>query len=206
MSTDAPAPDFGPDSGPDSAGLMRRIDTTKAHPARAYDVFLGGTDNFPADREAAAMALALALAANPRGHLNVRHNRDFVRRAVTELTTRAGIRQFLDVGAGLPTRQNVHQIVQDIAPESRIVYVDHDPVVLVHAQALLTSSTEGGTDYVEADLRDQRRSSWKRAGRSTSTGRSPSFSPPYCTSSRTTRHTTSSGTCWTLCPPAAISS
>lgn len=154
MSPDAPAPGFGPDSGTDSAGLMRRIDTTKVHPARVYDVFLGGTDNFPADREAAAMALALALAANPRGHLAVRHNRDFVRRAVTELITGAGIRQFLDVGAGLPTRQNVHQIVQDIAPEARIVYVDHDPVVLVHAQALLTGSAEGRTDYIEADLRD----------------------------------------------------
>ncbi|WP_443044248.1 SAM-dependent methyltransferase [Streptomyces sp. NBC_00353] len=150
MSPDAPAPGFGPNAGTDSAGLMRRIDTTKAHPARVYDVFLGGTDNFPADREAAAMAPA----ASPRGHLDVRHNRDFVRRAVTELTTGAGIRQFLDVGAGLPTRQNVHQIVQDVAPESRIVYVDHDPVVLVHAQALLTSSAEGRTDYIEADLRD----------------------------------------------------
>ncbi|MFG2559013.1 SAM-dependent methyltransferase [Streptomyces sp. NPDC048496] len=142
MSTDAPAPD--------SAELRKRIDTTKAHPSRVYDVFLGGKDNYPADREAAAMASK----ANPRGHLDVRHNRDFIRRAVTALAVEAGIRQFLDIGTGLPTQQNVHQIAQAIAPESRVVYVDNDPIVLVHAQALLTSGAAGRTDYVEADLRD----------------------------------------------------
>lgn len=136
-------------SAPDAAGLRARIDTTKAHPARVYDVFLGGKDNYPADREAAAMALA----ANPRGYLTVRHNRDFMRRAVT-LAAQDGVRQFLDVGTGLPTQQNVHQIAQAIAPEARVVYADNDPVVLVHAQALLTSGPEGRTDYVEADLRD----------------------------------------------------
>ncbi|WP_405761521.1 SAM-dependent methyltransferase [Streptomyces sp. NBC_01420] len=136
-------------SAPDAAALRERIDTTKAHPARVYDVFLGGKDNYPADREAAAMALA----ANPRGYLTVRHNRDFMRRAVT-LATHDGIRQFLDIGTGLPTQANVHQIAQGIAPESRVVYVDNDPVVLVHAQALLTSGPEGRTDYIEADLRD----------------------------------------------------
>ncbi|MCX0245909.1 SAM-dependent methyltransferase [Streptomyces drozdowiczii] len=136
-------------SAPDATGLRKRIDTTKAHPARVYDVFLGGKDNYPADREAAAMALA----ANPRGYLTVRHNRDFMRRAVT-LAANDGIRQFLDIGTGLPTQANVHQIAQGIAPESRVVYVDNDPVVLVHAQALLTSGPEGRTDYIEADLRD----------------------------------------------------
>ncbi|WP_329028773.1 SAM-dependent methyltransferase [Streptomyces sp. NBC_01423] len=136
-------------SAPDAAALRERIDTTKAHPARVYDVFLGGKDNYPADREAAAMALA----ANPRGYLTVRHNRNFMRRAVT-LATHDGIRQFLDIGTGLPTQANVHQIAQGIAPESRVVYVDNDPVVLVHAQALLTSGPEGRTDYIEADLRD----------------------------------------------------
>ncbi|MYY01995.1 MULTISPECIES: SAM-dependent methyltransferase [unclassified Streptomyces] len=141
MSADAPAPD--------AAELRRRIDTTKAHPARVYDVFLGGKDNYPADREAAAMALA----ANPRGYLTVRHNRDFMRRAVT-LAANEGVRQFLDIGTGLPTQQNVHQIAQALAPESRVVYVDNDPVVLVHAQALLTSGPEGRTDYIEADLRE----------------------------------------------------
>ncbi|MER6115476.1 SAM-dependent methyltransferase [Streptomyces sp. NPDC001743] len=141
MSADAPAPD--------AEELRKRIDTTKAHPARVYDVFLGGKDNYPADREAAAMALA----ANPRGYLTVRHNRDFVRRAVT-LAAKDGIRQFLDIGTGLPTQQNVHQIAQAVAPEARVVYVDNDPVVLVHAQALLTSGPRGRTDYIEADLRD----------------------------------------------------
>ncbi|MCX5142769.1 MULTISPECIES: SAM-dependent methyltransferase [unclassified Streptomyces] len=141
MSADAPAPD--------ATELRKRIDTTKAHPARVYDVFLGGKDNYPADREAAAMALA----ANPRGYLTVRHNRDFMRRAVT-LAAHEGIRQFLDIGTGLPTQQNVHQIAQAVAPDSRVVYVDNDPVVLVHAQALLTSGPEGRTDYIEADLRD----------------------------------------------------
>ncbi|MGW1228656.1 SAM-dependent methyltransferase [Streptomyces sp. NPDC001478] len=141
MSADAPAPD--------AARLRERIDTTKAHPARVYDVFLGGKDNYPADREAAAMALR----ANPRGYLTVRHNRDFMRRAVT-LATEAGVRQFLDIGTGLPTQANVHQIAQGIAPDARVVYVDNDPVVLVHAQALLTSGPEGRTDYIEADLRD----------------------------------------------------
>ncbi|WP_327708963.1 SAM-dependent methyltransferase [Streptomyces sp. NBC_00464] len=144
MSADAPATD--------AAELRKRIDTTKAHPARVYDVFLGGKDNYPADREAAAMALS----ANPRGYLTVRHNRDFMRRAVT-LAAKDGIRQFLDVGTGLPTQQNVHQIAQSIAPDSRVLYVDNDPVVLVHAQALLTSGPEGRTEYIEADLRDPAR-------------------------------------------------
>ncbi|WP_405899778.1 SAM-dependent methyltransferase [Streptomyces sp. NBC_00727] len=146
MNADAP----GPADLDTTAELRKRIDTTKAHPARVYDVFLGGKDNYPADREAAA----LAAKANPRGHLDVRHNRDFIRRAVTALTGETGIRQFLDIGTGLPTRQNVHQIAQGITPDARIVYVDNDPIVLVHAQALLTSSPEGRTDYIEADLRD----------------------------------------------------
>ncbi|WP_416973548.1 SAM-dependent methyltransferase [Streptomyces sp. 4F14] len=131
----------------DPAELRKRIDTTKAHSARVYDVFLGGKDNYPVDREAAAAALA----ANPRGYLDVRHNRDFMRRAVTRLAEE-GVRQFLDVGTGLPTGENVHQIAQRIAPDSRVVYVDNDPVVLAHARALLTSGPEGRTDYIDADL------------------------------------------------------
>ncbi|MEV3909231.1 SAM-dependent methyltransferase [Streptomyces canus] len=133
----------------DPAELARRIDTTKAHPARVYDVFLGGKDNYPADREAAAAALA----ANPRGYLDVRHNRDFMRRAVDRLAARDGIRQFLDIGTGLPTAENVHTIAQRIRPDSRVVYVDNDPVVLAHARALLTSGPEGRTDYVDADFK-----------------------------------------------------
>lgn len=137
----------------DPAELQRRIDSSKAHPARVYDVFLGGKDHYPADRNAAAAALA----ANPRGYLDVRHNRDFLRRAVTTLVEQDGIRQFLDIGTGLPTAENVHQIAQRIAPESRVVYVDNDPVVLTHARALLTSGPEGHTDYIDADLRDPAR-------------------------------------------------
>ncbi|MGW0825562.1 SAM-dependent methyltransferase [Streptomyces sp. NPDC002845] len=134
----------------DPAELRRRIDSTKAHPARVYDVFLGGKDNYQVDRAAAAAALA----ANPRGYLDVRHNRDFMRRAVTRLAEEDGIRQFLDIGTGLPTAENVHQIAQRINPGSRVVYVDHDPVVLAHARALLTSGPEGRTDYIDADFRE----------------------------------------------------
>ncbi|MDX2766280.1 SAM-dependent methyltransferase [Streptomyces europaeiscabiei] len=133
----------------DPAELRKRIDTTKAHPARVYDVFLGGKDNYPVDREAAGAALA----ANPRGYLDVRHNRDFMRRAVTTLTKDEGIRQFLDIGTGLPTAENVHQIAQEIVPDSRVVYVDNDPVVLAHARALLASGPEGVTDYIDADFK-----------------------------------------------------
>ncbi|WP_217235350.1 SAM-dependent methyltransferase [Streptomyces sp. AC555_RSS877] len=134
----------------DPAELRRRIDTTRAHPARVYDVFLGGKDNYPVDREAAAAALA----ANPRGYLDVRHNRDFLRRAVNTLAGEDGIRQFLDIGTGLPTAENVHQIAQRTAPDSRVVYVDNDPVVLAHARALLTSGPDGRTDYIDADFKD----------------------------------------------------
>ncbi|CAM5661060.1 SAM-dependent methyltransferase [Streptomyces purpurascens] len=137
----------------DPAELQRRIDSGKAHPARVYDVFLGGKDHYPADRDAAAAALT----ANPRGYLDVRHNRDFLRRAVTTLVEQDGIRQFLDIGTGLPTAENVHQIAQRVAPESRVVYVDNDPIVLAHARALLTSGPEGRTDYIDADLRDPAR-------------------------------------------------
>lgn len=133
----------------DPAELRSRIDSSKAHPARVYDVFLGGKDHYPADRDAAAAGLA----ANPRGYLDVRHNRDFLRRAVTTLAEDDGIRQFLDIGTGLPTAENVHQIAQRTAPETRVVYVDNDPVVLAHARALLTSGPEGRTDYVDADLK-----------------------------------------------------
>ncbi|MFE6487130.1 SAM-dependent methyltransferase [Streptomyces sp. NPDC057757] len=139
--------------GQDPDELRKRIDSTRAHPARVYDVFLGGKDNYPVDRAAAAAALA----ANPRGYLDVRHNRDFLRRAVSTLAQEEGIRQFLDIGTGLPTQENVHQIAQRIIPDSRVVYVDNDPVVLAHARALLTSGPEGLTDYIDADLRQPAR-------------------------------------------------
>ena len=138
----------------DAAGrakwINNRIDTTKPNPARVYDVFLGGRDNYPVDRAAAKAALAV----NPRGYLNIWHNRDFMRRAVAHLAEDAGIRQFLDIGTGLPTAENVHEIAQRIAPQSRVVYVDNDPVVLAHARALLTSGPAGTTDYLDADLSD----------------------------------------------------
>jgi hypothetical protein len=126
------------------------INTSVAHPARVYDYWLGGKDNFPADREAAEQAIA----AMPNIAVFARTNRAFLRRAVRFLAGEAGIRQFLDLGTGLPTSPNVHQVAQAIAPESRIVYVDNDPIVLVHARALLTSGRQGATDYLDADLRD----------------------------------------------------
>jgi len=121
-----------------------------AHPARVYDYWLGGKDNFPADREAAERAIA----ALPIIRVAARANRAFLGRAVRYLAAEAGIRQFLDIGTGLPTSPNVHEVAQAVAPESRIVYVDNDPIVLVHARALLTSGPQGVTSYVDADLRD----------------------------------------------------
>ncbi|NED74807.1 SAM-dependent methyltransferase [Streptomyces sp. SID9944] len=137
----------------DPEELRKRIDSSRAHPARVYDVFLGGKDHYPADRDAAAAGLAV----NPRGYLDVRHNRDFLRRAVTAVAAEDGIRQFLDIGTGLPTSENVHQLAQRTHPDARVVYVDNDPVVLAHARALLVSSPEGRTDYLDADLRDPAR-------------------------------------------------
>ncbi|MFI9504425.1 SAM-dependent methyltransferase [Nocardia sp. NPDC052566] len=126
------------------------IDVTKPHPARRYDYWLGGKDNFEADRESADMVAE----AFPTIRLAALENRNFLRRAVSYLAAEAGIRQFLDIGAGLPTAGNVHEIAQGIAPESRIVYVDNDPIVLAHARALLHSAPEGATAYLDADVRD----------------------------------------------------
>jgi hypothetical protein len=126
------------------------FDTSVPNVARIYNVLLGGKDNYHADREAAAKILAI----EPRAAAVARQNRDFLRRAVRSLAGEAGIRQFLDIGSGLPTGDNVHEVAQSTAPESRIVYVDNDPVVLSHARALLTSSPEGRCAYVDADLRD----------------------------------------------------
>jgi O-methyltransferase involved in polyketide biosynthesis len=126
------------------------LDTSVAHPARVYDYWLGGKDNFAADREAAEQVIA----ANPTVLPGVRANRAFLGRAVRYLAAEAGIRQFLDLGTGLPTAQNTHQVAQEIAPDSRIVYVDNDPIVLAYARALLTSVPEGATAYVPSDIRD----------------------------------------------------
>ena len=129
------------------------IDTNMAHIARVYDYWLGGKDNFAADREAAN----LALDAYPDMVTSVRANRAFLARVVRYLAGEAGIRQFLDIGTGIPTADNTHEVAQSVAPSSRIVYVDNDPIVLTHARALLTSGPEGATSYVGTDLRDIRK-------------------------------------------------
>jgi S-adenosyl methyltransferase len=121
-----------------------------AHVARVYDYLLGGKDNFAADREAAEQAMRI----NPDIVSTARANRAFLVRTTSYLVAQAGIRQFLDIGTGMPTNNNIHEVAQSIAPESRIVYVDHDPIVLTHARALLTSAPEGATDYLETDLRE----------------------------------------------------
>ena len=126
------------------------LDTKHAHSARVYNYSLGGKDNFAADREAAEQAIA----ANPGIVADVRANRAFLVRVVRYLASECGIRQFLDIGTGLPTASNTHQVAQAAAPEARIVYVDNDPIVLSHARALLSSTPEGACDYVAADLRD----------------------------------------------------
>ena len=121
-----------------------------AHVARVYDYFLGGKDYFAVDREAAEQAMRI----NPDIVSTARANRAFLVRATSFLAREAGIRQFLDVGTGMPTNNNIHEVAQSIAPDARIVYVDHDPIVGSHARALLTSAPEGATDYIEADLRE----------------------------------------------------
>jgi hypothetical protein len=136
--------------GQSRAAEPSSFDTSVAHPARVYDYLLGGKDNYDADREAAEGIKAISPSVLP----SVRANRAFLRRAVRYLAAEAGIRQFLDVGTGLPTAENTHQVAQEIAPNSRIVYVDNDPIVLAHARALLTSAPEGATAYIDADLRN----------------------------------------------------
>ncbi len=126
------------------------VDSSVAHIARVYNYWLGGKDNYAADRAAGDRTIAEF----PGIVASARANRAFLRRAVRFLVTEAGIRQFLDVGTGIPASDNTHEVAQSLAPQSRIVYVDNDPVVLVHARALLTSAPEGATDYLDADLRE----------------------------------------------------
>jgi S-adenosyl methyltransferase len=126
------------------------FDTSVAHQARIADYLLGGKDNFAADREAGDAMID----AYPTMVELMRANRAFLRRVVRFLAGDAGVRQFLDIGTGIPTAGNTHEVAQEMAPECRVVYVDYDPVVLAHARALLTSSSEGVTDYVDSDLRD----------------------------------------------------
>jgi hypothetical protein len=126
------------------------FDTSVAHPARVYDYWLGGKDNFAADREAAERVLA----ATPGLRARVRANRAFLARVIRHLAGPAGIRQFLDIGTGIPSANNTHEVAQSVAPTARVVYVDNDPIVLAHARALLTSAPGGMTDYLQADLRE----------------------------------------------------
>src|SRR4051812_21365572 len=125
------------------------IDTSVAHIARVYDYFLGGKDNFPADRQAAARILK----GNPGMRDTCREQREFLRRAGRFLT-RAGIRQFIDIGTGLPTQENTHEVAQAIAPETRVAYVDNDPIVLAHARVLMADQDHGRTVFVHADARE----------------------------------------------------
>jgi len=131
-------------------GTSDKIDTSVPHPARRYDYWLGGKDNFAADRKSGD-AIATDF---PTIRLAVLENRYFMRRAVQHLAGAMGIRQFLDVGTGIPTSPNLHEIAQGIAPDSRVVYTDNDPIVMAHSRALLTSNPHGAVAYIEADLRD----------------------------------------------------
>ncbi len=125
------------------------VDTSVPNPARVYDYLLGGKDNFEVDRKTADAGIG----AFPQIVQSARSSRAYLARVVRYLAE-SGIRQFLDIGTGLPSGNNVHEVAQDVAPASRIVYVDNDPVVLVHARALLTSTPEGATDFIDADMRD----------------------------------------------------
>jgi hypothetical protein len=126
------------------------IDFTKAHTARVWNYWLGGKDNYPVDREVGERVRAVL----PEIIDAARAQRGFLVRVVRHLVADAGIRQFLDIGTGLPTANNTHEVAQASAPECRIVYVDNDPLIMAHARALLTSTAEGATDYVYADLHD----------------------------------------------------
>ncbi|MBC6457867.1 SAM-dependent methyltransferase [Actinomadura sp. HBU206391] len=131
----------------DEGRARPKLDTSIAHPARVYDYWLGGKDNYAADREVAERVLAIV----PEAPRSVRANRAFLKRAV-RLTAEAGVRQFLDIGSGLPTAENSHDIAQQVRPDAHVVYVDNDPIVLVHGNALLAGT--GSTTVVQSDARD----------------------------------------------------
>ncbi|NGO43163.1 SAM-dependent methyltransferase [Streptomyces ureilyticus] len=136
-------------SHPDQDALSK-IDTTVPHSARIWNYWMGGKDNYEIDRVAGDAYRETA----PNIETMARASRDYLIRTVTLVAGELGIRQFLDIGTGLPSYDNTHQVAQRVAPESRIVYVDNDPLVLRHAQALLTSTPEGATNYIDADLRE----------------------------------------------------
>jgi SAM-dependent methyltransferase len=128
------------------------LDPRVSHPARVYAYWLGGKDHYPVDRQVAEEVMRL----RPEVVASVRANRNFLARVVRFLAADCGIRQFLDIGTGLPAPYNTHEVAQDVAPQCRIVYVDNDRLVLAYARALLTSKVEGVCDYIDADLRDPR--------------------------------------------------
>jgi S-adenosyl methyltransferase len=135
--------------GPVTVGGSR-FDPDVPHPARVYNFWLGGKDHFPADRQAAQEVMR----ARPQVVAGARANRAFLARVVRYLAAEAGIRQFLDIGTGLPAPDSTHEVAQSVARGCRIVYVDNDPLVLAHARALLTGTREGACGYVDADVRD----------------------------------------------------
>ncbi|MFI6510292.1 SAM-dependent methyltransferase [Streptosporangium sp. NPDC050855] len=135
---------------PNRGQLPAEIDTTKPSIARVYDWFLGGKDNFAVDRQVAEAAMKVSPGAQEAGQ----QNRAFLRRVVHHMAAEAGVRQFIDIGSGLPTQGNVHQVAQEVDPATRVVYVDNDPMVLVHGRALL--ATDGSTKVIQADARDPR--------------------------------------------------
>jgi hypothetical protein len=137
-------------SDDDSPEFPLGFDISVAHPARVYDYWLGGKDHFEPDRIAAQEVIAV----RPTIIRDIRANREFLGRVVRFLAGEAGIRQFLDIGTGIPSANNTHEVAQSVAPDSRIVYVDNDPIVLAHARALLTSTPEGACAYLDADLKD----------------------------------------------------
>ena len=139
-----------PFDGPDPLAAGIPLDTSLPHIARVYDCWLGGNDNFAVDRELAEKFMR----ADPSVTAGVRSNRAFLGRAVHYLVAEAGVRQFLDIGTGIPTANNTHEVAQRANPSARVVYVNNDPIVLMHARALLASDPAGVTDYVDADLRD----------------------------------------------------
>src|SRR4029453_6569912 len=136
------------ETSPTADDPLAKLDVGVPHSARLWNYLLGGKDNFAADREAAAQVLEYM----PELVQSARFNREFLGRAVRHLAGPAKVRQFLDIGTGLPTAANTHEVAQATAADSRIVYVDNDPMVLAHARALLTSTRAGATDYIHADV------------------------------------------------------
>lgn len=175
------------------------IDTSRPHPARIYDYLLGGKDNYEVDREAGDQLIDVA----PEARIGVQSNRLFLQRAVRHVVG-AGVRQILDIGTGLPTSPNVHEVAQEVAPDVRIAYVDNDPIVNTHASTLMSGA--GTTSIVLADLRDPQAilTTPTSTGSSTSISRSPCSSSRSCTSSPTpSSPRRSSPPCATRSRPAA---